>query len=140
MTVRVERAFFVDASPETVWAFLEDPANRARAISLVDSFETEGETTIWQLKLPVPGVGQTLSVRTRPLDRQAPTFVSFEGRSSVFEVVGEHRIDETDQGSTVHNRFEVSGRVFGVETFFKRRFDDEIDNLERELNAFLEPR
>lgn len=140
MTVRIERDFVVNGSPETVWAFLEDPENRARAISLVDSFETEGKTTIWQLELPVPGVRQTLSVRTRPLDRQSPKYVSFEGRSSVFEVVGEHRIDETNGGTTVHNRFEVSGRVPGVESFFKSRFDDEIANLESELNAFLETR
>lgn len=138
MSVRVERRFSVDASPETVWAFLEDPTNRARAISIVDSFETAGETTIWHLKLPIPGLRRTLAVRTRPLERKSPEYVCFEGESSVFDVHGEHSIEEGEAGTIVNNRFDVTGRVPGVETFFKRRFEDEIVNLERELSAYIQ--
>ncbi|MFW6458622.1 MAG: SRPBCC family protein [Halodesulfurarchaeum sp.] len=140
MTVSIERDFVVDGSPESVWSFLQDPENRARAISLVDRFEVEGETTIWHLDVPIPGSRQTLSVRTRPIDRKPPESVSFEGQSSVFDVVGEHRIHSADGKTTVHNRFEVAGKVPGVERIFKRRFDGEIANLERELTAFLESR
>ncbi|MDZ7850943.1 MAG: SRPBCC family protein [Halodesulfurarchaeum sp.] len=140
MTVRVERDFFVDASPEAVWAFLEDPSNRARAISLVESFETEDETTLWHLKLPILGVGPTITVRTRPLDRRSPEYVRFVGESSVFDVTGEHHIDQTEGKTSVHTRFEVTGRLPGVERFFEKRFDREIGNLENQLVAFLENR
>ncbi|MFB6086297.1 MAG: CoxG family protein [Halodesulfurarchaeum sp.] len=140
MTVRVERRFSVEAPPEAVWAFLEDPANRARAIDLVDRFKIEGETTVWHLDLPLPGVGKLLTVETRTVDRRPPTFVSFEGRSPVFDVTGHHRIEQTGTGTAVDTQFEVTGRVPGAERFFKRQFPAEIDNLETELWEALERR
>jgi len=57
MTVRIDRSFAVDASRERVWEFIVDPANRAQAISVVESYaidDPEGRRATWQVSLPIP--------------------------------------------------------------------------------------
>jgi carbon monoxide dehydrogenase subunit G len=129
MVADVERTFEVDAPIAEVWALIADPEKRAEAISVVESYRTEGEEFIWELELPLPVISETVTVRTQEVDREPPTFVEFVGRSSVMEVTGSHRLEPTDAGCRVTNRFVVRGTVPGVETFFQRRIDDEIDNL-----------
>lgn len=138
MTARVERAFEVDGDVEAVWEFIADPEKRAEAISVVARWETEGEETVWHLKLPLPIVGGTIEVRTRDVEREPPERVRFTGRSSVMNVTGEHRLEPTDGGTRVVNRFAVDGRLPGVEGFFKRNLDGELDNLQRALETHLE--
>lgn len=140
MTVRVERAFVVDASPEAVWEFIADPAERARAISVVSRFERRGETTVWHIELPIPFLRTTIRVRTRDVKREEPTHVKFEGRSAAFTVTGEHTITAVDDGTRVSNLFVVDGRAPGVEGFFERNFDEEIRNLESALQEHLAER
>lgn len=138
MTARVEREFTVDASPEAVWEFISDPGNRARAISVVDRFETHGDTATWHIALPIPLVSKTVRVRTKTVTLEAPDYVRFEGNSSVFDVLGEHRMSAADGTTTITNTFTVDGHVPGVETFFERHLDGEIDNLEAALRTHLE--
>ena len=138
MTARVERAFEVEAEPEAVWAFIADPGSRAEAISVVARWETDGAETVWHLKLPIPLVGGTIAVRTRDVEREPPERVKFTGRSSVMHVTGEHRLEPTETGTRVVNRFAVDGRLPGVESFFKRNLDGELDNLHRALEAHLD--
>ena len=137
MTARVERAFEVAGDVEAVWAFIADPGNRAEAISVVDRWETVGEETTWHLKLPIPLVGGTVAVRTRDVEREPPERVKFTGRSSVMHVTGEHRLEPTDGGTRVVNSFAVDGRLPGVEAFFTRNLDGELDNLHDALEAHL---
>lgn len=137
MTARVEREFTVSAPPEEVWEFISDPGNRARAISVVDRFETRGETTTWYIELPIPMVRKTFRVRTRTVELTPPEYVRFEGNSSVFDVLGEHRIVPGEEGTTIVNTFTVDGHAPGVESFFKRNLDGEISNLEAALRAHL---
>ena len=63
------------------------------------------------------------------VERDDPEFVRFVGRSKVMDVRGEHELTPTDDGCAVRNRFVVDGRFPGVERFFKRNIDEEIDNL-----------
>ena len=135
MTVRAERAFELSTPPEDVWAFISDSEKRASAISVVDSYERAGDVTTWHVRLPIPVVRSTISVETREVERDPPRHVKFVGKSSVFRVTGEHTIEETDSGSRLVNEFVVEGRVPGVESFFKRNLDDELDNLERALES-----
>ncbi|WP_232688353.1 CoxG family protein [Halobacterium zhouii] len=135
MTVRVERAFELSTPPEDVWAFISDPEKRASAISVVDSYERDGDVTTWHVRLPIPVVRSTVSVETREVERDPPTHVKFVGKSRVFHVTGEHTIEETDSGSRLVNEFVVEGAVPGVESFFERNLDDELDNLERALET-----
>ncbi|MFB6270448.1 MAG: CoxG family protein [Halobacterium sp.] len=135
MTVRVQRSFEVSASPEQVWAFISDPEKRASAISVVDSYEHEGDTTTWHVRLPIPVVRSTISVTTRDVDVRPPEYVKFVGKSSVFDVTGEHEVEPTDGGSKVTNTFVVDGSVPGVERFFKKNLDEELDGLQRALEA-----
>ena len=136
MTVRVERTFEIDAPPDAVWEFIADPAKRADAISVVDSYDIEGEKATWHVRLPIPFVRTTVSVVTRDVERREGESVQFVGTSSVFRVSGEHELEEMDDGGTrLTNRFVVDGRVPGVETFFSRNLDGELDNLERALRA-----
>ncbi|MFB6103825.1 MAG: SRPBCC family protein [Halobacteriaceae archaeon] len=136
MTVRVTRTFDLSIPPDRVWAFIADPENRAEAISVVERYETtgEGETT-WHVSLPIPLVDSTVEVRTRDVEVDEPTHVKFVGRSSAFQVTGEHTVEPTDTGCRLVNEFVVDGRLPGVETFFRRGLDDELDNLERALRA-----
>ena len=134
MTVRVERTFELGVPPEQVWAFIADPERRARAISVVADYEQTGErTAIWHVKLPIPFLDKTVPVETEDVERDPPTHVKFVGRSSALRVTGEHDITGTDDGSRLVNRFTVEGRVPGVERYFKKHLDDELDNLEAAL-------
>ena len=131
MSVRVERTFDLDASPEEVWALISDPEKRARPISVVEDFElTSDRTATWHVRLPIPVVRSTIAVDTEELERDPPNYVKFVGRSKVMRVVGEHRIEAHNGGSRVINRFTVEGKVPGLERFFKRNLDRELKNLE----------
>jgi carbon monoxide dehydrogenase subunit G len=136
MTVQVERTIELPVEPERVWAFISDPEKRAGAISVVESYDLlgDGEAT-WHVTIPLPLVNKTAEVRTRETARDPPHSVTFVGESSMMEVRGEHEIEVTDGGSRLVNRFTVDGKVPGVETFFKRNLDDELQNLGRALRA-----
>jgi Uncharacterized conserved protein len=129
MTVEVERLFDVETSQEAVWDLLAGDENRARAIDVVDRFEDDGDETIWYVKLPGPLSSRTMAVRTWDLQRDPPRFVKFVGRSKAMDVTGEHELTERETGCRVRNRFVVDGKIPGVERFFRRNIDDEIDNI-----------
>ncbi|EMA42375.1 hypothetical protein C448_10789 [Halococcus morrhuae DSM 1307] len=136
MTVRVERTFELAVPPEQVWAFIADPGKRAEAISVVDSFDIHDEThATWHIALPIPFVDRTIAVETEDTERDPPTHVEFVGRSRVLRVVGEHDLETVDDGTRLRNRFTVEGKMPGVEGFFKRNLDDELDNLEAAIRA-----
>lgn len=131
MTVRVERTFELDAPPEDVWEFIADPTKRASAISVVTGYEVRGDVTVWFVELPV--LRRTIEVETRDVERRDGEYVKFVGKSKVLTVTGEHELAPTDGGCELTNTFVVEGKFPGVEGFFERTFDDELDNLEREL-------
>ena len=131
MTVEVERTFEVDAPIEAVWELLSDETSRATAIEVVEDFETGGEETIWQISLPIPRLDRTISVRTWDITRDPPHYVEFVGRSKAMDVVGEHELTETETGCRVRSRFVVDGKLPGVERYFERRIDDELDNIKQ---------
>ncbi|GAB3691764.1 SRPBCC family protein [Salinarchaeum chitinilyticum] len=135
MVVEVERVVEVDAAIDEVWEILSDPARRARAISVVDSFRVEGQEYVWQVELPIPLVRRTISVRTRDEERDPPTFVRFVGRSKAFTVEGEHELTALESGTRVRSRFAVDGKLPGVERYFERNIDDELSNLVGSINA-----
>jgi carbon monoxide dehydrogenase subunit G len=140
MTVRVERSFELDAPPSAVWSFIADPGKRAEPISVVESYELgENGATTWQLSLPIPVVDRTIAVETTETDREKPRYVRFVGRSRVMRVVGEHELEALDGGERTRltNRFVVEGRLPGVERFFRRNFDAELDNLEAAIRSDL---
>lgn len=133
MTVRVERRFTLESACETVWKFIADPEKRAEAISVVSGFELdgpEGRTATWHVDLPIPVINRTVAVETEDVERDSPRYVMFVGRSKVMRVTGEHRLEQTDAGCVLTNRFVVDGKLPGVERFFKRQLDEELDNLE----------
>ncbi|MEF8809090.1 SRPBCC family protein [Natronomonas sp.] len=129
MVADVERTFEVEAPIEKVWELIADPTKRAEAISVVESYSDEGDEFIWHLELPIPVINETVTVRTQDIRRTPPEYVKFVGRSKVMEVTGEHILESTDTGCRVTNRFVVNGKVPGVEKFFQKRIDEEIDNL-----------
>lgn len=137
MTVRVERTFELDAPPAAVWDFIADPDNRASAISVVADWSTENGETTWYLELPIPFVDQTFAVRTTETDRVEGERVEFVGRSAVMNVEGVHELTPSNGGTTLVNRFAVDGRLPGVERFFERNFDRELDNLRTALDQYL---
>ena len=137
MTVRVRRTFEFEAPGERVWEFISDPGMRAGAISVVQDYEVDGNRATWEIDLDLPLVDRTATVETEDVERDEPRYVKFVGRSSVLRVTGEHRIEETDTGSRLHNEFVVDGRLPGVERFFKKRLDTELDNLEAALRREL---
>jgi len=139
MTVRVERTMTVSAPPERVWEFIVDPAQRARPISVVKSWERDDEThSTWHLALPIPIIDRTIAVKTEDVERREPEYVRFIGRSKVMRVQGEHELEATDDGGTaLTNRFVVDGTLPGVERFFKKNLDGELQNLEAALNDYL---
>jgi len=141
MTVRVERTLTFDAPAEQVWEFIADPAKRAGAISVVESYEiTDGETSgaVWHVSLPIPGIGATVAIETEETERDPPNRVEFVGRSKALRVTGTHTIESGEDGTTtLHNEFVVDGRLPGVEGFFERNFEKELDNLEAALRADL---
>jgi carbon monoxide dehydrogenase subunit G len=140
MTVRVERTMAVSAAPERVWEFIVDPEKRARPISVVKGWESTGEDTAnWYLSLPIPLTDRTITVETEDVERREPEYVRFIGRSKVMRVQGEQELTPTEDGGTeVTSRFVVDGRLPGVEKFFKRNLDDELQNLEAALKEYLE--
>lgn len=142
MTTRARRTLEVDADRETVWSYISDPAFRADAISVVESYEpTPGENrrVTWHVVLPIPFVRATIPIETEELSRNPPGQVTFRGDSRVMSVTGEHTLEETEDGTRLVTELTVEGSVPGVETYFKRNLDDELDNLlaalERELEA-----
>ncbi|MDY6817951.1 MAG: SRPBCC family protein [Halobacteriales archaeon] len=133
MTVRVERTFELAAPPERVWDIIADPDNRAEAISVVNDWEIhDDQRATWYLDLPIPFVSQTVSIETQDVEREHNQRVKFVGRSAVMRVTGEHELRPLDGGDRTEliNRFVVEGRVPGVERFFKRRLDTELENLQ----------
>ncbi|MGQ4555869.1 SRPBCC family protein [Halobellus sp. GM3] len=140
MTVRVRRVFEFDAPPEAVWDFIADPAERADAISVVERYDVDdatGEAT-WHVRLPIPLVKSTARVETRDVTREPPTYVKFVGKSSMFRVTGEHTVESVDGGTRLVNEFVVDGRIPGVERFFERNLDAELENLEAALRRAVE--
>ncbi|ELZ00040.1 CoxG family protein [Natrialba asiatica] len=141
MTVRVDRSFELSAPPERVWSFIADPENRARAISVVDEFtvtDPASHKVTWQVALPIPFVRRTVTVDTEDVTRRRPEYVKFVGNSSVLDVTGEHEIVATETGARLENHFVVDGKLPGVEKFFKRNLDDELENLRNELEHHLQ--
>lgn len=137
MTVRVRRVFEFDAAPEDVWAFISNPAKRADAISVVQDYESHGDSGVWHVRLPIPLLNSTIAVETRDVERDPPRYVKFTGRSRGLHVTGEHTVEATDGGSRLINEFVVEGKLPGVERFFERNLDDELTNLEDALRADL---
>jgi carbon monoxide dehydrogenase subunit G len=139
MTVRLTRTFEFDAPPERVWEFISDPAKRAAAISVVERFDVDddGHAT-WHVSLPIPFISSTATVETRDVEVDPPRFVHFVGKSSVMRVSGEHTVEPTETGARLVNEFVVDGRVPGVERFFERNLDRELENLEAALREELE--
>lgn len=138
MTTRVERSFVIDVPPGEVWEFIADPEKRAEAISVVAGWRDDGDTFVWDVSLPIPFVNHTVSVRTRDIERVEGERVKFQGDSSVMRVTGEHVLTPLEDGGTrVVNRFVVDGKLPGVEGFFKRNLDGELDNLEQALRFEL---
>ena len=137
MTVRVERTFDLPVPPEEVWGFIADPACRAKAISVVADYDLkdDGRRATWHIELPIPFVNRTISVETEDVTREKPRYVKFVGKSSAMHVTGEHEIEETEDGSHLHNRFVVDGKIPGVERYFKKHLDDELTNLEHALRS-----
>ena len=139
MTVRVQRTFEFDAPPEAVWSFIADPASRAEAISVIDSYEANDDGTMtWRVRLPIPGINATVPVETEETRKEPPDLVEFVGRSNALRVTGKHTVEATETGSLLRNEFVVNGRLPGVERYFKKNLDDELDNLERSLREALE--
>ncbi len=140
MTVRVERTMTVAASPELVWEFIGDPDQRARPISVVKDWEIhDADRATWHVSLPIPVIDRTIAIETEDVERREPEYVRFIGRSKVLRVQGEQELEPTDDGGTrVTNRFVVDGKLPGVERFFKRNLDDELQNLEAALREYLE--
>ena len=140
MTVRVERTFELDAAPEQVWKFIADPGKRAEPISVVESFDIHDDThATWHISLPIPMVNRTITVETEDTERDPPSHVEFVGRSRVLRVVGEHDLEAVEGGTRLHNRFTVEGKLPGVERFFKRNLDAELDNLEAAIREDAAP-
>ena len=137
MTVRVERSFELPVGRERIWEFISDPGRRAGAISVVESYEVDGDRATWHVRLPVPLVDSTVTVETRDETVRDPEYVKFSGRSKVMNVVGEHELVETEGGTRVVNTFVVDGNLPGVERFFQRNLDEELDNLELALGEYL---
>ena len=138
MTARIERVFEIPASPEAVWSVISDPEKRARPISVVTDFETTGDrTAVWHVSLPIPRLNRTIRVETEDVEIDEPEYVRFIGRSKAMNVQGEHILESTDTGTRVTNRFRVDGRLPGVETYFKRKLDDELASLEAAVREEL---
>lgn len=150
MTVRVERTFEVAAPPERVWAFISDHEKRAGAISVVEGFDAADDRhATWHVALPIPVINRTVPVETEDTDREEPRYARFIGRSRAMRVIGEHELtgldadggEMDDPSAAEHtrlvNRFVVDGRLPGVERFFKRNLDDELENLQHAIGRDL---
>ena len=134
MVVRAERVVVIPAPREQVWEFIDDPEKRARPISVVTDFELlDNGKAIWHVALPLPITDRTFQIETEDRKRTPPEYVEFVGTSKAFRVVGEHELIATDGGTELHNTFTVEGRLPGVESFFKRNIDSELENLEQAI-------
>jgi carbon monoxide dehydrogenase subunit G len=80
----------------------------------------------------------TIGVETEEVERDPPRSVRFVGRSKGLRVVGEHELEEIDGGTRLHNRFQVEGKLPGVETYFKRNLEGELANLQSAIEADLD--
>lgn len=141
MTVRVSRTFTVPLPQADAWDLLSDPAVRAEAISVVERYESHDEGNnemTWHVSLPIPAVRTTMAVETADIDRDPPDFVEFEGRSRIMHVIGEHELSTVEDGTRIVNRFAVDGSVPGLERFFKRNLDAELDNFEQLLQDYID--
>lgn len=131
MVVRAERVVEIAAPRERVWEFIDDPEKRARPISVVEDFELlENGKAVWHVSLPIPLTDRTMRVETEERNRTPPEHVEFVGTSKAFRVVGEHHLTDIDGKTELTNSFTVDGRLPGVERFFKKNIDAEIQNLE----------
>jgi len=139
MVVRVERVVDIPAPIADVWAFIDDPEKRARPISVVEEFELlDDGRAIWHVALPIPITNRTVRIETEDRRRDPPRYVEFVGKSKVMHVTGEHELGEIEGGTRLRNSFTVDGRVPGVERFFKRNMDEQLDNLETAIAADLD--
>lgn len=139
MPTRVQREFVVRAPPDRVWAFISDPDKRARPISVVEDWTVHDDgSATWHVSLPIPIVDRTFAVETADAERREGEYVRFTGKSRVMRVSGEHELEPVDGGTRLRNTFVVDGRLPGVERFFKRNLDRELENLEAALRADLE--
>jgi carbon monoxide dehydrogenase subunit G len=139
MTVRVERTFELDADPEDVWEFIADPERRARFISVVEGFERKGEGyAIWHIAIPTRLTDRTIAVETEDKEVRDGEFVRFVGKSKVMRVQGEHHVEPTETGARLVNRFVVDGRIPGIERYFEKNLDSELDNLETAIRDYLD--
>jgi carbon monoxide dehydrogenase subunit G len=141
MTVRAERTSHVAAPPDAVWEYLIDPRRRAESISVIESYTVESEDperVVWEIDLPLRLLKRAARVRTETVVLDPPTHVKFTGESSLLSVTGEHFLEPTDDGTRVRHRFVVDGKFPGVETFFRRNLDDELENIERAMRTTLE--
>ncbi|WP_330631067.1 CoxG family protein [Halocatena halophila] len=138
MTVELSQTIEIAAAPEAVWRFIADPEKRAQAISVVQEYEAVGpQKAIWHVELPIPLVRQTIPITTTETDREPPEYVRFTGRSSAVTVIGEHELEPMPTGTTLTNTFSVTGKLPGVERFFRRNLDRELSNIEAALQKEL---
>lgn len=134
MTTAVEREAIVDIDVETVWDLLADPEQRAAAIGIVEDHEViddsgDGDEIRWHVSIPVSMIDETIAVRTHETEKRPPEYVEYVGESSVLSMTGEHELEPTEEGARVRNRFTVESSIPGVESYFERTIEDEIDNL-----------
>jgi carbon monoxide dehydrogenase subunit G len=138
MTARISRRHRFEASPETVWSFIADPAQRAAAISVVDRFEDTDAGYRWHVRLPIPLVNQTIAVDTEDVVIDPPRHVEFIGRSPAFAVRGVHDVEPIDATHTaLDTEFIVDGKLPGVERFFRQNLDQELQHLAASLRAVI---
>lgn len=138
MVVRAERVVEIPAPRERVWEFIDDPEKRARPISVVEDFELRSDgTAIWHVSLPIPLSDRTIQIETKDTKRDPPSYVEFKGTSKAFHVVGQHELTEDNGHTKLRNSFSVDGRIPGVERFFKKNIDAELDNLEQAIRDDL---
>lgn len=134
MVVRAERVVDVPAARERVWEFIDDPEKRSRPISVVEDFELlDDGRAVWHVALPIPITDRTLRVETEERNRTPPEYVEFLGTSKAFRVIGRHELTEDGDSTKLRNSFEVDGRLPGVERFFKKNIDAELENLEEAI-------
>lgn len=138
MVVRARRVVEVSAPPERVWEFIDDPEKRAEPISIVEDFELlQDGKAVWHVSLPIPITDRTMRVETENRRRIPTEEVEFVGNSRAFRVIGKHVLRPTENGTELDNSFTVDGRIPGVERFFKKNIDSELENLEFALKEYL---
>lgn len=139
MTTKVTLEFDLDYPKDVVWDFISDHERRAESISVVEEYDVDGDGEVtWHLSLPIPFVNGTIPVETEEVGRDAPNNVRFKGTSSAMSILGEHSLEETESGCTVENTFAVDGSLPGVETFFKKNIESELEKLKGEMERDIE--